>query len=237
MKRYLAFMLTILVMLTVCACQTSESINPVSEESEILYEVKTQSYTIFNKSLEECVEEADYIVYGTVSEIETALLETGYTLSVDMIDNVADDELVSTIRKIYTPISFVPQVVYKTPEADMTAGEFDISESVENSAVLYTSEINEGRTDGTIPLRGRYGEYNGFKFSANTNRVLMEEGKEYILFLYVNNQGTVSVWHQPSILINEDGTYQSLMNNQEIYSDFDNIDEIITYFESLMLSE
>ena len=189
---------------------------PPTVTENIIYEVKPQAYVKFEKTLEECVAEADFIVHGSVSEIKAAILEDGYELSSAM----SEDALRQSIRRIYTPISFVPDTIYKT--TTITSSETAYSDPTECIPQI----------DQPLSLKGRYGTYQGYRLSPMSTQILLEEDQEYILFLYINPTGSLSIWHQPSLVIRADGTFSSLMSNT-LYDDFESVDEILAYFEAL----
>lgn len=188
----------------------AHTVTPPITTEEIIFEVKPQGYVHFDKSLEECITEADYIVRGTVSEIKAAVLEDGYELS----SETPDEALRQAIQKIYTPVSFVPQKIYK-------------SAAIASLAEL-VPQINY-----PLSLKCRYGTYEGYRLSPMDTQIILEENREYILFLYVNNAGYLSVWHQPSLVIRDDGTFSSLMSNA-LYDNFENVDEVLAFFETLV---
>ena len=228
MKRniFLIFFVICLTLFSSCTTVPKETCIPKETDSEILFEVKQESYILLEKDLKECIEETLYIVEGYVSSIGDSRLEDGFSLPHTAADaaemsKASVKTLSETIRQIYTPITFIPEKIYKSPKQNNTQTAFDSLSAEE---------------DSFIALKGRYGTCQGYRFSPNSKRVLMEEGKNYILFLYIND-GNIHVWHQPSLALASDGTFRSLMNNPDLYTDFKDAAEIRAYFSALSENE
>lgn len=190
-----------LYIIFICGCSHTEEIkNPLSVD-ESHFVVEPSAYLEFEQSIEKCVENADLIVIGTVSSIGESYLADGY-----MIDSGMNEyQIKEAVKRTTTPINISVNEVLKPPKNNKSEFETETELIVLENYGVVNNKYELLPIDGLIPLK---------------------DDLEYILFLKEIN-GAYYILHQPSVVVYPNGTYESLLGNDLLYSTCESCGDII----------
>ena len=214
MKAYakiLAIILAVVTFTMFASCSSTQESTETQEEFEGFF-VQPSGYIELEDSLNDCINNADIIVMGTVSNVGASFLPTNLSLN----DSMSDIEKKEIVRQIKTPITFNVQDVYKNAASTSDSLASSLSEN---------STLSFNEHHGVID--------NAYKLYPLEHQIELEENMTYVLFIKIID-GTYYVLYQPSILINEDGSFESLLMNTQLYTDCGDSSEAIELLENLL---
>lgn len=214
-KKVISCILSIVSLTSLFSC-AHDMQSDVTEETEFDgFYVQPSAYIQLEESLSDCIEKADLIVMGTITNVGTAFLPENLSLHARMSDMERKD----VVAQIQTPVTCSVQTVYKN---NSTSGDVTTYALEEDNSTLTWNE-----TYGVID--------NAYKLYPLENQIELQKNMTCVLFIKIIN-GKFHILHQPSILLKEDGQFQSLLSNNELYTNCDGNETAIALIQELLNS-
>ncbi len=208
-----SFIALCLLCTVICACDTTNADkNPTDTtpqtEAETLdpdvFYVRTDGFIAMFESLDDEIEESEWIVVCTVEEVGTPY----FSRKADLIQAMTDRQKYDVVQSIRTPITLRVSEVLKS-----------------------TTDLSAGDTITVTEFSGQVGQYCKLPLSGE---IVPEKGYEYILFLSDIGDDIIVTRPQESVRIEEDGKLRSLLRNDKLYADCSGKEDAIAKIKALL---
>jgi len=213
-----SFVALCLLCTVICACGTTDANadkNPTDTtpktETETLdpdvFYVRTEGLIYMTESLDDEIEESEWIVVCTVEEVGTPY----FSRKADLTQAMTDRQKYDVVQSIRTPITLRVSEVLKS-----------------------TTDLSAGDTITVTEFSGQVGQYCKLPLSG---KIVPEKGYEYILFLSDIGDDIIVTRPQESVRIEEDGKLRSLLRNDKLYADCNGKEDAIAKIKALLDKE
>ena len=210
-----SFVALCLLCTVICACGTTDANadkNPTDTtpktETETLdpdvFYVRTEGLIYMTESLDDEIEESEWIVVCTVEEVGTPY----FSRKADLTQAMTDRQKYDVVQSIRTPITLRVSEVLKS-----------------------TTDLSAGDTITVTEFSGQVGQYCKLPLSGE---IVPEKGYEYILFLSDIGDDIIVTRPQESVRIEEDGKLRSLLRNDELYADCNGKEDAIAKIKAIL---
>ena len=210
-----SFIALCLLCTVICACgktdadadknttDTTPQTDVETLDPDVFY-VRTDGFIAMFESLDDEIEESEWIVVCTVEEIGTPY----FSRKADLTQAMTDRQKYDVVQSIRTPITLRVSEVLKS-----------------------VTDISAGDTISITEFSGQVDQYCKLPLSGE---IVPEKGYEYILFLSEIGDDIIVTRPQESVRIEEDGKLRSLLRNDKLYADCNGKEDAIAKIKALL---